>query len=87
MLLTMMGLLGGCGVICMLVSVRLAEPSLLAPFNYFGLISAFMVGWIVFGEAPFERLFPGVLFIVGGGALVLWRENQKRKARLLEIPT
>jgi drug/metabolite transporter (DMT)-like permease len=77
--ITIMALLGGCGVICMLISVRMAEPSLLAPFNYFGLISAFLVGWIVFGEAPFGRLFPGVFFIVLGGMLVVWRENQRQK--------
>ena len=75
-LITIMGLMGGCGVICMLISVRMAEPSLLAPFNYFGLISAFTMGWIVFGEAPINRLFPGVLLIIGGGALVLWRESR-----------
>ena len=75
-LIIIMGLMGGCGVICMLISVRLAEPSLLAPFNYFGLISAFTMGWIIFGEAPIERLFPGVLLIVCGGALVLWRESR-----------
>ena len=76
-LIAVMGLAGGCGVICMLISVRMAEPSALAPFNYFGLISAFTMGWIVFGEAPIDRLFPGVLLIVGGGALVLWREGRR----------
>lgn len=76
-LIVAMGLLGGCGVICMLVSARMAEPSLLAPFNYFGLVSAFTMGWIVFGEAPIDRLFPGVLLIVAGGALVLWRETRR----------
>lgn len=76
-LIVVMGLMGGCGVICMLVSARLAEPSALAPFNYFGLLSAFTMGWIVFGEAPIDRLFPGVLLIVAGGALVLWRETRK----------
>ena len=77
MLIVGMGLVGGCGVICLLVSARMAEPSLLAPFNYFGLISAFMMGWIFFGEAPLDRLFPGVLFIVAGGVLVLWRESTR----------
>ena len=77
MLIVGMGLVGGCGVICLLVSARMAEPSLLAPFNYFGLISAFMMGWIFFGEAPLDRLFPGVLLIVAGGALVLWRESTR----------
>ncbi len=77
LLIVVSGLIGGCGVICLLVSARMAEPSLLAPFNYFGLISAFTMGWIVFGEAPLDRLFPGVLLIVGGGALVLWRESRR----------
>lgn len=79
MLIVLSGLIGGCGVISMLVSARMAEPSLLAPFNYFGLISAFTMGWIVFGEAPIDRLFPGVLLIVAGGALVLWREGRAKK--------
>lgn len=80
--ITIMSLLGGCGVICMLISVRMAEPSLLAPFNYFGLISAFTMGWLVFGEAPFDKIFPGVLFIIGGGLLVLWRENPGKRIAL-----
>ena len=76
-----MGILGGCGVLCMLIAVRMAEPSKLAPFNYLGLISAFGVGWFFFGEAPFGTLFPGVLLLVGGGLLILWREQvNKRQA-------
>ena len=70
-----MGLLGGVGVLCMLIAVRMAEPSKLAPFNYLGLISAFAMGWLFFGEAPWADLFPGVLLIVGGGLLILWREQ------------
>jgi drug/metabolite transporter (DMT)-like permease len=77
MLIFAMGLIGGCGVICLLVSARMVEPSLLAPFNYFGLLSAYMMGWIFFGEAPLDRLFPGVFFIVAGGVLVVWRESRR----------
>lgn len=79
-MITTMGLLGGVGVLCMLISVRMAEPSKLAPFNYLGLVSAFAMGWIVFGEAPWGDLFPGVLLIVGGGMLILWRERVNRRA-------
>lgn len=77
MILTM-GVLGGCGVLCMLIAVRMAEPSKLAPFNYLGLISAFGMGWLFFGEAPFDDLFPGVILLVGGGLLILWRERVTR---------
>lgn len=76
-----MGLLGGCGVLCMLIAVRMAEPSKLAPFNYLGLLSAFGMGWLFFGEAPFDALFPGVLLLVGGGLIILWRERVNARRR------
>lgn len=72
-----MGLLGGLGVLGLLLSVRMITPSVLAPFNYFGIPVAFVIGWIAFGEAPIDRLFPGVLLIVAGGLLVIWRERRK----------
>jgi drug/metabolite transporter (DMT)-like permease len=57
----------------------MTEPSNLAPFNYFGILFAFALGWIFFGEAPVERLLPGALLIVTGGLLVVWRERRVRK--------
>jgi drug/metabolite transporter (DMT)-like permease len=75
-LIFMMSLLGGTGVLFMMLAYRMGEPSMLAPFSYFGLISAFAFGWLFFGEAPVDTLFPGVLLIVGAGALIIWRENR-----------
>jgi len=73
-----MGLFGGSGVLCLMVAVRLVTPSVLAPFNYFGILSAFTIGWLVFDEAPLDKLFPGVLLIVAGGLLIIWRERRRR---------
>jgi drug/metabolite transporter (DMT)-like permease len=70
------GLLGGTGVLLLMVAYRLATPSVLAPFNYLGILSAFTLGWLIFGEAPFAQLFPGVLLIIVGGLLVIWREKK-----------
>jgi drug/metabolite transporter (DMT)-like permease len=75
-----MGTFGGFGVLLLVVSYRMTAPSNLAPFNYFGILSAFVLAWIFFGEAPFDRLFPGVLFIIAGGLMIVWRE--RRAARL-----
>ena len=75
-----MGMLGGSGVLCLTTAYRLTRPANIAPFEYFGIIFAFILGWIVFGEAPIDRLFPGVLVIVGAGLLIIWRE--RRAARL-----
>ena len=71
-----MGLFGGSGVLCLMVAMRLVAPSKLAPFNYFGILSSFAMGWLFLGEAPFARLFPGALLIVAGGLLVIWRERR-----------
>ncbi|SDN89803.1 EamA domain-containing membrane protein RarD [Lutimaribacter pacificus] len=76
-LIFVMSILGGTGVLFMMLAYRMGEPSLLAPFNYFGLISAFSLGWLFFGEAPVDTLFPGVLLIVAAGVLILWRENRR----------
>jgi drug/metabolite transporter (DMT)-like permease len=74
-----MGGLGGSGVLCLIASFRMTEASNLAPFNYFGILFAFVLGWVFFGEAPVDRLFPGALLIVAGGLLIVWRERRGRK--------
>jgi drug/metabolite transporter (DMT)-like permease len=74
-----MGSLGGVGVLCLVVSFRMTEPSDLAPFSYFGILYAFVLGWVFFGEAPVDQLFPGALLIVAGGLMIVWRERRKRR--------
>ena len=76
-LLAIIGFTGGTGVIFLIWGYRLTEPSLIAPFEYFGLPIAFALGWIFFSEWPFDELFPGILGIVGGGLIIVWREGIK----------
>jgi len=68
-----MGAVGGVAVLLLITAYRMAEPSLLSPFEYFGIPFSFVLGWYFFAETPFESLFPGALLIVGGGLLVIWR--------------
>ncbi|MDA0224371.1 MAG: DMT family transporter [Rhodobacterales bacterium] len=77
-LILFMGLSGGVGVLCLMLGFRLVSPSIVAPFQYFGLISALLIGYFVFGELPVTTLFPGVLFIVGSGFIILWREGRNK---------
>lgn len=74
-----MGVCGGTAVFCLIYAYRLVEPSLLSPFEYFGIPFSFFLGWIFFNEAPVERLFPGVILIVAGGLLIVWRERKNKK--------
>ena len=77
---TAMGAVGGTAVFLLISAYRMADPSSLSPFEYFGIPFSFMLGWVFFNETPFDSLFPGVLFIVGGGLLVVWRERTSQKS-------
>ncbi|SFR96718.1 DMT family transporter [Yoonia litorea] len=70
-----MGVVGGLAAYGMTTANRMADPSSLSPFHYFGIPSSFVLGWLFFAEAPFDDLIPAVFLIVGGGLLIIWRER------------
>ena len=75
-LILSMSLFGGFGVVFLMYAFRNAPASVLAPFSYFGILSAFLFGWIIFGEFPIDTLFPGVLLIIASGVIIVWRERR-----------
>ena len=77
-LITLMGIGGGCGVLCLIAAYRMTEPSIIASFEYFGIPISFILGWLFFAEAPFEILFPGVFFIGCGGIIIIYRESRNK---------
>jgi drug/metabolite transporter (DMT)-like permease len=76
LIIVSMSFCGGFGVVFWMYAFRNAASSVLAPFSYFGILNAFLLGWIFFGEFPIQRLFPGVLLIVFSGLIIVWRERQ-----------
>lgn len=76
-----MGAFGGTAVLFLVASYRMTEQSNLAPFSYFGIPLAFFLGWLVFGEAPWDALFPGAILIAAGGLIIVWRERNLRQQR------
>jgi drug/metabolite transporter (DMT)-like permease len=72
-----MGGFGGTAVLLLVVSYRMTEQSNLAPFSYFGIPMAFLLGWLFFDEAPWDALFPGALLIAAGGLMIIWRERRR----------
>lgn len=72
-----MGGFGGTAVLLLVISYRMTEQSNLAPFSYFGIPLAFVLGWVFFDETPWDTLFPGALLITAGGLLIIWRERRR----------
>ncbi|MGI9316287.1 MAG: DMT family transporter [bacterium] len=73
-----LGMVGGVAVFCLIVAYRLTQPSNLSPFEYFGIPFSFAIGFVFFNEAPIGKLFPGVLLIIAGGLLIVWRERRNQ---------
>ena len=78
LLIFSMSLCGGFGVVFLMYAFRQAPASVLAPFSYFGILTAFGLGWMVFDELPLDKLFPGVILIVLSGLTILWREERNK---------
>jgi drug/metabolite transporter (DMT)-like permease len=74
-----MGAFGGIAVLLLISAYRMTEQSNLAPFSYFGIPLAFVLGWIFYDEAPWSELFPGALLIILGGLMIIWRERRLRQ--------
>ncbi|MEM9968425.1 MAG: DMT family transporter [Pseudomonadota bacterium] len=75
-----MGAFGGSAVLFLVSAYRMTDQSNLAPFSYFGIPLAFLLGWIFYDEAPWSELFPGALLIIAGGLLIIWRERRQKAA-------
>ncbi|MFC6636290.1 EamA family transporter [Sulfitobacter sp. JBTF-M27] len=76
-----MGAFGGSAVLLLISAYRMADQSDLAPFSYFGIPIAFVLGWLFYDEAPWSELFPGSLLIVFGGLMIIWRERKLRQGQ------
>ncbi|MGH1577391.1 DMT family transporter [Planktotalea sp.] len=58
------------GNVLMLFAYKMHEASKLAPFVYFQLISAVILGWVVFGDLPDLYAIAGMVLIVAAGIAV-----------------
>ena len=79
-LMMLTGILGGTAAILFIYSYRLIAASKIASFEYLGIPSSFILGWIFFNEAPWDQLFPGVIVIILSGMIIIWRDKEKNKS-------
>jgi drug/metabolite transporter (DMT)-like permease len=73
-LLILVGLIGGLAQIAMTNAFRLADVSIVAPFDYMHIIWAALLGYFIWGEIPGNSLWIGVAIVMASGIYVLFRE-------------
>lgn len=74
-LLLVLGSLSGYAHLLVVRAFRMAPLSLLAPFQYFEIISATILGYALFGDFPNIWKWVGIAIIVGSGLFIIWRER------------
>ncbi|ASW06701.1 DMT family transporter [Rhizobium sp. 11515TR] len=74
-LLLILGSISGYAHMLVVRAFRLAPLSLLAPFQYFEIISATVLGYAIFGDFPNLSKWIGISIIVGSGLFIIWRER------------
>jgi drug/metabolite transporter (DMT)-like permease len=77
LLLVGCGLLGGITQILMTLSLRYAEASLLAPFDYTTLLWSVAVGYLFLGNLPESTTVIGAILVVLGGLYSLLYERYR----------
>lgn len=55
---------------------RAAPASTLAPLQYLEIVSATILGWLIFGDFPDLIKWLGIVIIIASGLYILWRERR-----------
>ena len=74
------GVIGGIGFIFFNLAYQKAEASLLASFEYTGLIWASAAGYLLFNETIDSNIWLGASIIILGGLIILSRESGRLKS-------
>jgi drug/metabolite transporter (DMT)-like permease len=65
---------GTCGMTLMTQAFRVAEATLVAPFDYTALLWASLLGWTLWGETPDVYTWIGAAIIIASGMIIIFRE-------------
>jgi len=74
------GVVGGLGFVMFNLAFQKAEASLLAPFEYTGLIWASVAGYYLFAETIDVNIWLGASIIILGGLIIFSRESARLKS-------
>lgn len=81
-LLILLGSISGYMHLLVVKAFRLAPVSVLAPFQYFEIISGVALGYIFFADFPTPSKWLGIAIIVASGLFIIWQEQRSRPVKL-----
>lgn len=72
------GFFGGIAITLITQAFRVGSASVVAPFDYSGLLWAALIGWLFWNEIPTMAAFGGMGIIIISGIYLAWRQGGKR---------
>src|SRR5690606_11993602 len=83
LLLAAGGVTGGLMQITLTASLQAAPVSVLAPFDYFQIVGAIVLGWLLLSSIPTINTLVGAVIISSSGLYVAWRERALERGRIV----
>ena len=74
-LMAAVGIFACIGHFFLILSLKYADASKLAPFSYFEIITNIIIGYYFFGDFPDKWTFIGLFIVVSAGIYIFRREN------------
>jgi drug/metabolite transporter (DMT)-like permease len=75
MLLVLFGVLSVVALACVNHALKLAPASVVVPYQYTTILSAIVLGYAVFGDAPDFFMLAGAATIIAAGLYIFWLEQ------------
>lgn len=79
-LLALLGVVAMIAHLCVTRSLKLAEASVVVPYQYTLIVWALVFGWLVFGDWPTPAMLLGAALIIAAGCALLVLERRAGKA-------
>lgn len=74
--MALLGAIGCIGHLLVVWAFRYHDASVLAPLQYLEIVSAVLLGWLVFNDFPTDTTWLGIAIIISSGIYVYWRERR-----------
>ncbi len=78
--LFLIGVIATLGHLLIVLAFSMAPASTLAPFQYIEIVSATVLGLMIFGDFPSPSKWLGTGIIISSGLFIFWREQRISKS-------